>query len=101
MDVDASFDALALDEWRLHLALLSREGHKPRVWGSNYWRDWMEAIDLCDDQIYADDVCVADVDDEVDGDGEIDVEFMCGICNASDSDPINHAPEVCVCVCVL
>ena len=36
----------------------------------------MEAIDLCDDPAYADDVCVADVDGEVDGDGDIDVEFL-------------------------
>ena len=92
-DADASFDALVLDKWRLHLELLSREGHKLRVWGSTYWREWMEAIDLCDDPACADDVCVADVDDEVDGDGDIDVKFMCGICNESDSDPINHAPR--------
>ena len=80
-DADASFDALVLDKWRLHLGLLSREGHKPCVWVSNYWREWIEANDLCDDQVYADDICVADVDDEVDGDGDIDVELMCGICN--------------------
>ena len=49
---------------------LIREGHTPRVWASNYWREWLGAIDLCDDKFDAADVCVADVDDDVDGDGD-------------------------------
>ena len=75
------------------MGLLSREGHKPRVWGSNYWREWMQAIDLCDDPVYAADVCVADVDDDVDGDGDGDAEFFCGVCEDSCKDLINHSPE--------
>ena len=46
--------------------------------------------------VYADEVSVADSDDEVDGDGGIDVVLICGICCESNSDPINHAPEVSV-----
>ena len=72
MDADASVDALVLDKWRLHLTSLIREGHQHRVWGSNCWRDWLQALDLCDDGFDEADVCVADVDDEVDGDGDID-----------------------------
>ena len=44
VDADASFDALVLDKRRLHLASLNREGHKPRVWRSNDWREWLELI---------------------------------------------------------
>ena len=36
----------------------------------------MEAIDSGDDKIHADDICVADADDEVDGDGGIGAEFL-------------------------
>ena len=68
MDADSSFDELVLGKWRLDIASLIREGHKSRVWGSNYWREWLDALDLCDDGFAEADVCVADVDDDGDQD---------------------------------
>ena len=77
VDADSSFDELVLGEWRLHIASLICEGHKSRVWGSNYWREWLDALDLCDDGFEEADVRVADVDDDVDQDGDA---FVCGFC---------------------
>ena len=66
-------------------------------------REWMDAVNLYDDGD-VDDICVADVDGEFDESGDVDVEtdaeFLCGLCDGRDDDPINHVPEVSV-VCSL
>ena len=55
--------------------LLDREGSRPRVWGSNYWSEWIEAVDLYDgDDV--DDICVADIDGEFDESEDVDSEMV-------------------------
>ena len=53
----------------------------------------MEAVDLYDGND-ADDTYVADIDGEVDESEDVDVEFLCELCDESGSDLDNHAPEV-------
>ena len=63
---------------------LRRDGEKPRVWGSNYWRERMDAVVLFVDGD-ADDIYVAEVEkfvnDPVDVNDEADDEFSCVVCS--------------------
>ena len=77
---DADFDSIALGRWKAHLDMLRRNGEKPRVWGSNYWREWMHAVDLFADGD-VDDICVADVEECVGVSAEVDTnedDSFCG-----------------------
>ena len=58
---DADFVSIALGWWNSHVDTLRRDGEKPMVRGSNYWREWMDAVVLFVDGD-ADDIYVADVE---------------------------------------
>ena len=74
--------------------LLDRNGCRLRMWGSNYWKEWMAAVGLSDDGVCVDDFYIVEGDDDVSYCVDAKEDVLCGPCDEEDSEAGNQTVVV-------